>query len=233
MALAHLPRDLDETYRRCVDRIASSRRIYVYKILMWTCVAPRPMHIEQMKEALAVNSVSGKLDTTKIPTSSFVIRSCSNLVVLDELTSCILPAHHSVRQFLFNETRQSEGQLLSSLKYKEAELEVGELCIGHIASHNLDLHVQNSSNAPNWRGSAAPRLEVPNALVAMVPGLLRGFIPEAKTQPTTLTLPRHQPPQIHLFTTDFFSSIPNITGRCLLEKFLRNLPSGITFGIWL
>ena len=140
MALAHLPRDLDETYRRCVDRIPSSRRVYAHKILTWTCAAPRPMRIEQMKEALAINPVFGKLDTTRIPTSSFVIRSCSNLVVLDELTSCILPAHHSVRQFLFNETRQSEGQLLSSFKYKEAELELGELCIAHIASHNLDLY---------------------------------------------------------------------------------------------
>ena len=56
----------------------------------------RPMHIEQMKEALAIISASGKLDPTKIPTSSFVIRSFSNLVVLDELTSCILLAHHSL-----------------------------------------------------------------------------------------------------------------------------------------
>lgn len=46
MALAHLPRDLDETYRRCVDRIASSRRVYAHKILTWTCAAPRPMRIE-------------------------------------------------------------------------------------------------------------------------------------------------------------------------------------------
>lgn len=204
MALAHLPRDLDETYRRCVDRIASSRRVYAHKILTWTCAALRPMHIEQMKEALAVNPVSGKLDLTKIPTSSFVIRSCSNLVVLDELTSCILPAHHSVRQFLFNETRQSEGQLLSSFKYKEAELELGELCIAHIASHNLDLHVQNSSNAPNYQGSAAPRLEVPNVLVAMVPGLLRRLIPKAKTQPTPLALPRRQPPPDPLIHKRFF-----------------------------
>ena len=143
MALAHLPRDLGETYRRCVDRIASSRRVYAHKILTWTCAAPRLMRIEQMKEALAINPVSGKLDTTRIPTSSFVMRSCSNLVVLDELASCILPAHHSVRQFLFNETRQSEGQLLSSFKYKEAELELGELCIAHIASHNLDFTCTN------------------------------------------------------------------------------------------
>jgi hypothetical protein len=162
------------------------------------------MHIEQMKEALAINPVSGKLNPTKIPTSSFVIRSCSNLVVLDELTSCILPAHHSVRQFLFNETRQSGGQLLSSFKYEEAELELGELCIAHIASHNLDLHVQKSSNAPNFQGSAAPRMEVPNVLIAMVPGLLRGFIPKAKTQPTPLTLPRYQPPPDPLIHKRFF-----------------------------
>lgn len=55
IALANLPRDLDEAYRRCIGRITSNRWVYADKILKWACPAPCLMLIEQMKQALAIN----------------------------------------------------------------------------------------------------------------------------------------------------------------------------------
>ncbi|KAL3443481.1 hypothetical protein BJX65DRAFT_198016 [Aspergillus insuetus] len=50
--LENLPKDLSETYRRCISRINQRHSGLAYKMLFWVCVATKPFTIPQMQEHL-------------------------------------------------------------------------------------------------------------------------------------------------------------------------------------
>ena len=53
-AIDDLPRTLEETYLRCLQKISNRTEYFPYglKILKWVLGANRPLHIEELKEAV-------------------------------------------------------------------------------------------------------------------------------------------------------------------------------------
>lgn len=145
-AMENLPKDLHETYHRCLSRIDNSQSPVAHKVLAWVCVAAKPFKSRQLLEALAIDPLNGSLERDNIPLILDVLRSCSNLVIRDENDQIIL-AHHSVRQFLLN-YRDFTPRFLQSYDnlawertisgperfHQIHELELGRLCISHLSS---------------------------------------------------------------------------------------------------
>jgi hypothetical protein len=52
-ALEQLPKGLDETYQRCMRRIEDTKDLSPIKALKWISYATRPLHIEELREAIA------------------------------------------------------------------------------------------------------------------------------------------------------------------------------------
>ena len=128
--LKKLPKDLNETYQRCLERVNHDgrRKSLADHILRWICVSPEPFKVIQLQEALALNPDTGELEQGPIPKEE-IITCCASLVSLEEESSdeLVLLAHHSVRQFVFPSGAESA--------YKTAQMELGELCVIYLFSH--------------------------------------------------------------------------------------------------
>ncbi|KAL3480208.1 hypothetical protein BJX99DRAFT_254802 [Aspergillus californicus] len=98
-ALNRLPKDLEETYHRCLQRVNSSDA-RTMKVSKWFSFASRPLHVEELREAVAFDFEDGKWDAERIPMRSFVIGCCANLVVEDPVDNSVRFAHPSVGQYL-------------------------------------------------------------------------------------------------------------------------------------
>ena len=175
-ALENLPKDLDETYARCLERGENYRDRFASKVLRWVYAAIRPFTMNQLREALAVDIHSGHLDHSRVPTTQDVLRSCANLVV-QELNGSIVFAHHSIRQFL--EGRSSNIELFpAGFNLLDARLELAQLCIAHLSSSDYGMTVQL------YTGNKGSTLQLePTAIVRLtdsIPSLVRYALPKPK-----------------------------------------------------
>jgi ankyrin repeat protein len=142
-ALANLPRDLSETYDRCLTRISRQHSRFAQKILRWLCGAIRPLKIDQLREALAIDADTGCLDRENMPSAQELLKCCSNLITRDH-SGQVLLIHHSVRQFL--EDRKADARLFpTGFELNAVELELGKLCVAHLTSPDYALSLQPSN----------------------------------------------------------------------------------------
>ena len=129
--LKRLPKDLNETYQRCLERVNQDarRKSLADRILRWICVSPEPFKIIQLQEALALNLDTGEIEQGLIPKEE-IITCCASLASLEEDNSdeLVLLAHHSVRQFVFPSGAESTYGTT-------AQVELGELCVVYLFSH--------------------------------------------------------------------------------------------------
>lgn len=139
-ALENLPRSLDETYARCLQRIDRRQSRFAQTILRWVAATTTPFQVDQLREALAIHPNTGCLDRNRMPPRQEIVKCCCNLITSNN--GQILLAHHSVRQFL--ETRLPSGRFTwASYKLHTAQLELGALCVNHLTSADYGLNLQH------------------------------------------------------------------------------------------
>lgn len=135
-ALESLPKSLDETYERCLERVRvrEKQSPYALRVLRYVHQTTNPFTVDALGEALAIDPYSGMINPEQIPENRFVISCGANLVMFDELEQYVLPAHHSVRQFLENSASDVLEQLRRDI-WEDADLTLGEICIIHLSCH--------------------------------------------------------------------------------------------------
>ncbi|KAK2807307.1 hypothetical protein FQN50_005461 [Emmonsiellopsis sp. PD_5] len=175
-ALRNLPKDLDETYIRCLTRIGRAQIRFAPRILRWMLVATRPFTIDQLGEALAVDPTTGHLDRDKIPPPQNVLKCCANLITQNTKDQ-VLFIHHSVRQFL-TERRPSCLVLPDELGPNAAELDLGEICVAHLTSSDYSLALQPSNQIQVPSLNFNETFMTP--LAKNIPPLARLFLPNSK-----------------------------------------------------
>ncbi|OJD13717.1 hypothetical protein AJ78_05849 [Emergomyces pasteurianus Ep9510] len=142
-ALGRLPKGLEETYRRCAERLVVQDNIAV-KVLKWVSFATRPLHIEELKEAVAFTSSDTRWDPEKIPQQDFIAGSCANLVVVDPVDSCVRFAHHSVKQYLERDRgNHIRGYPVSTI---QGEMECGKYCLAYLSFSDFNLQLTKHKN---------------------------------------------------------------------------------------
>ncbi|KAF7160640.1 hypothetical protein CNMCM6106_008062 [Aspergillus hiratsukae] len=137
-ALRNLPRDLEETYRRCVRRIDFTNP-YALRVLQWVSFAARPLHIVELKEAVAFDLQDVVWDSGKIPQADVVIGCCANLVAVDPTDSCVRFAHPSVKTYLQKDSASFIPGYPES--DKQGELQCGEFCVAYLSFSNFNLQL--------------------------------------------------------------------------------------------
>ncbi|KAK2805511.1 hypothetical protein FQN51_000337 [Onygenales sp. PD_10] len=141
-ALNQLPKNLEETYRRCVKRI-NVHDDTALKILKWVSFSTRPLHIEEMREGVAFDLQDNQWDPDKIPQEELVAGCCANLVALDPTDRCLRFAHSSVKQYL--EKDRGRGFPGYPTSIVEGELECGELCINYLSFPQFSLQLDKGN----------------------------------------------------------------------------------------
>ena len=104
-------------------------------VLMWVCLAARPLHVDELCHAVAVEPGAVDLDINDIPTIQLLLGCCLGLVVIDEPTSTVRPVHFTVKEYLI-----SQGDLFLNAHSILAEVCLTYLnyrCVNELPSNTL------------------------------------------------------------------------------------------------
>ncbi|THY95631.1 ankyrin [Aureobasidium pullulans] len=146
VALRGLPKDLDETYEKCLERLRRKQEPYALRVLRYVYEAKNPLTVDALGEALATDPISGELQSKQIPPFRFIIECGANLVIFDEVERFVVPAHHSVRRFL-NISRAGVLEKLEFHVWDDAELKLGAMCITRLCWYmKLALREENRTH---------------------------------------------------------------------------------------
>lgn len=140
-AIEDLPRGLEETYRRCLRRIRYGRQ-YTSKVLKWVSYAARPLHIDELREAVAFDLGDKEWNSNKVPRPASLIGCCANLVVLDATDQCVRFAHPSVKQFL----KRHWGDDSYPTDPTQGVLSCGEFCVTYLSFSDFGLQIEKNSD---------------------------------------------------------------------------------------
>jgi hypothetical protein len=131
--IGNLPKDLPETYERALARISSAGTADIsQKIFKWVAVANRPLSLEELREAIAVQPRQRSRNPEALVNDiNQLILCCGNLIALDEEEQVVQFAHHTVKQFLLAESRTPS---LDSFHFQLplANHDVGEVCVTYL-----------------------------------------------------------------------------------------------------
>ncbi|RDW75101.1 hypothetical protein BP6252_06243 [Coleophoma cylindrospora] len=107
-ALVDLPKDLTETFLRILARAEIAGQSYQRRILELVTVAQRPLHVNELREAISVVPGNTTWDPATLLNDIYTtLACCGPLVIVDEEELTVRLVHHSVKQFLlakFNPT---------------------------------------------------------------------------------------------------------------------------------
>ena len=95
--------DLDNVYAQTLQQIRDqkgNRSKLGMEVLMWISHAERPLRIDELCHALAVDMESTDLDRENIPPQDTVLGSCLGLAVVDPETSTIRLIHYTLQEYL-------------------------------------------------------------------------------------------------------------------------------------
>ena len=122
-ALGRVPHNLNDALDSTLTRIRNlpdrKRRIGLYA-LMWVSHAKRPLLVNELSEALAIESDDEFLNRDSQPRLGVMVDCCMGLVTVDEKTSEVRLVHFSVQEYLLAN---------QSALFPDAEKIIAEACI--------------------------------------------------------------------------------------------------------
>ncbi|KAI9035596.1 uncharacterized protein KD926_003200, partial [Aspergillus affinis] len=142
-ALSALPRGLEDTYERCIERI-NCKDSRALKVLKWVSFTTSPLHIEELREAIAFDSEDTAWNAEKIPRKEFVVGCCANLVVVDSTDDRVRFAHSSVKQYLEKSRERNVIQWYPTTA--QGVLECGEFCVAYLSFSDFSLQLSTRRN---------------------------------------------------------------------------------------
>ena len=95
--------DLNSVYDQTLQRIKEQkgdRSRLGMEILMWVSHAERPLRIDELRHALAVEPQSTDLDPENIRSQDTAIGSCLGLVIVDKETPTVRLIHYTLQEYL-------------------------------------------------------------------------------------------------------------------------------------
>ncbi|KAJ7020740.1 ankyrin repeat domain-containing protein [Mycena alexandri] len=102
-ALKELPKDLHDSYDIAMQRIdAQSKedRRMARSTITWVVNAKRPLTVEELQVALAVEPGTQQLDKENFTTIKRILSVCAGLVIVDEQLSVVRLVHYTTQEYL-------------------------------------------------------------------------------------------------------------------------------------
>lgn len=101
-AILKLPTDLEKLYTSCLQRKRGSKLLGDHVLILTVCASPQPMSANALCQLLAMDMTTGDVAPADILSPDAVIQHGVGLITLDKTEQLILPAHDSVRTFIFS-----------------------------------------------------------------------------------------------------------------------------------
>lgn len=103
--LRKLSANLDRVFENTIARIKrepQNRQRVAMQTLMWIRFAFRPLHVDELRHALAIQLGDSEFDPDNLLPIRSIIESCSGLVVLDDQSSTIRLVHYTLQEYLIS-----------------------------------------------------------------------------------------------------------------------------------
>ena len=126
-ALKSPPNDLSRTYDEAMQRIESQNdddRQLAERVLYWISYALRPLTVEELQHALAVEPGESKLDEDNIPDEELLTSLCAGLVIVDKESNIIRLVHYTTQEY-FNSIRAS--------RFPGAQTSIASTCLTYLS----------------------------------------------------------------------------------------------------
>lgn len=121
-----LPKDLDGTYeevlRRIEDQTDEDKQL-AHKILQWISFAVRPLKLNELQEALAVEPEMQELDRDNISDIDLLTSVCAGLVVFDQDSEIVRLVHFSTQEYFMR---------IRCIRFPEAQKLIGQTCVRYL-----------------------------------------------------------------------------------------------------
>ena len=144
--LDNLPEGLGGTYKRILVTISRSplRARLARKIFQWVTVALRPLHVEELKEAVAFSPQDTCWEEDKIPNEDLMFESCRGLIIKDEDDGTVHFAHHTVRQYLIGGLA-TKVDLYFEVLTQDADIFAGLTCVAYLSFSDFETQLTSST----------------------------------------------------------------------------------------
>ncbi len=126
-ALETLPEKLDDTYDRTWQRIQSQSRSKVdcaNQILSWVIFAQRPIGLEELRCALAVELQDSYLDEEALPERGYLLSVCGGLIVISEDKETVRFIHYTTQEYF---------QRTAHPGFSSAQAYLASICITYLS----------------------------------------------------------------------------------------------------
>jgi hypothetical protein len=193
--LKQLPRTLGETYARIINKIyrGPGGKIKIetmQAIFRWIAGARRPLRLDELEEAVGLRPTDKCLPTERIARNAGkkLVGDCGNLVTCHEEDGTVSFAHHTVLQYLRNETdEQQTTPIHLKLDVSMSAEYIGQICLAYLSFADFEIQI----------AQAPQQIELPRETVE---GLLWRGVPFAARIKNSLgrahlssILPQQQP----------------------------------------
>ena len=144
--LRNLPEGLGGTYKRILSRIGENpaKARLAQKIFQWATVAERPLHVAELKEAVAIESDDKSWDDDKFPHDDLMLESCRGLIVKDEDDGTVHFAHHTVRQYLTGGLATKVDPQFE-VSVGDAHILAGQTCVAYLSFSDFETQITTST----------------------------------------------------------------------------------------
>jgi ankyrin repeat protein len=105
-------------------------------VLSYVYATLTPFHAEQLREVLAIDDETGRLDRRKAPEFRVLMKACAGLISYSNANDVVIPAHHSAVLFL-----EKDGEF----KMRTSRRALGTLCVRHLTGPDYDLKIVPSN----------------------------------------------------------------------------------------
>ncbi|KAF7365839.1 ANK-REP-REGION domain-containing protein [Mycena venus] len=102
-ALKHLPKGLNDTYDVVMLRIdgqSEEDRKIGHSAITWIANAKRPLTVEEIQTALAIEPDARQLDKDNLMNIELILAACAGLVIVDEQRSVVRLVHYTTQEYL-------------------------------------------------------------------------------------------------------------------------------------
>jgi hypothetical protein len=141
-AIMTLPGDLFETYNRALDRIPDQDHDHVICIFKWLVGAERPLNLQELAEAIAIDPCKLQLDPAdRFMDPEEILELCGSLTTVQP-DGIIALAHFSVREYLLSDrlAKDTSGLVKFALKETSARQYVSQCLLTY--NFAIGTHIQ-------------------------------------------------------------------------------------------
>ena len=151
-ALEKMPFDVNGVYHSTMTRILQQSHVkakLAKQVLSWCLLAKRPLRIDEIQHALAVEANADELDIENICSAKLVVSSCLGLVTLGEQDQSLHLLHLTAKGFLEDKWKETLDDL---------HLEVARTCLRYLSFREFQETLCQDSKALEERLSHYPFL---------------------------------------------------------------------------